>query len=144
MMWWMMLAQAEQVASGIDRVSISEAPLQWERCYPEHVRQESMCAEILVPVDHSNPQAEKMPLHIVKLPAIRSNAEVDPVFVLAGGPGQGASEVISTLYPALRKVHQRRTLIFLDQRGTGRSEPLDCRLPDDNGVDIPVEALQTV
>ena len=96
-----------------------------------------------VPVDHSNPQAEKLPLHIVKLPAIRSNAEVDPVFVLAGGPGQGASEVISTLYPALRKVHQRRTLIFLDQRGTGQSDPLDCELPDDNGTDVPVEALQT-
>ena len=29
-----------------------------------------------------------MPLHVVKLPAIRSNAEEDPVFILAGGPGQ--------------------------------------------------------
>ena len=51
--------------------------------------------------------------------------------------------MISTLYPALRKVHQRRSLIFLDQRGTGQSEPLDCELPDDNGVEVPVDALQT-
>ena len=102
MMWWITLAQAEQVASGIE-VSIGDAPIHWERCYPNQVRQESMCAEILVPVDHSNPQAEKMPLHIVKLSAIRSNAEVDPVFVLAGGPGQGASEVISTLYQRFEK-----------------------------------------
>ena len=92
----MTLAQAEQVASGTEQVSIDDVSIQWERCYPHHVRQESMCAEILVPVDHNNPQAEKMPLHIVKLPAIRSNAEVDPVFVLAGGPGQGASGDIYT------------------------------------------------
>ena len=47
MMWWITLAQAEQVASGIDQISISDAPIQWERCYPNNVRQESMCAEIL-------------------------------------------------------------------------------------------------
>ena len=143
MMWWIMLAQADQAASGTELPNIDNTQVQWERCYPNHVRQEAMCAEILVPVDHTNPHVEMMPLHIVKLPAIRSNAEGDPVFILAGGPGQGASEVISTLYPALRKVHQRRTLIFLDQRGTGQSAPLDCELPDDKGVDIPVEALQT-
>ena len=116
MMWWIMLAQADQVASGTELVNIDNTEVQWERCYPNQVRQEAMCAEILVPVDHTNSHMEMMPLHIVKLPAIRSNAEDDPVFILAGGPGQGASEVISTLYPALRKVHQRRTLIFLDQR----------------------------
>ena len=58
-------------------------------------------------------------------------------------PDRALQKVISTLYPALRKVHQKRTLVFLDQRGTGKSEPLDCELPEDDGVEIPVEALQT-
>ena len=57
---------AEQVASGVDQVNRSDAPVQWERCYPDHVPQESMCAQILVPVDHNNPQAAKFPLHVVK------------------------------------------------------------------------------
>ncbi len=139
MMWWMALAQAEQV---LVQETTPSADIEWKRCYPNHVRQEAMCTKIEVPVDHKDPSEEKMSLHVVKLPAIRANAEDDPVFVLAGGPGQGASEVISTLYPALRKIHQRRTLIFLDQRGTGQSGPLDCELPEDNGVEVPVEALQ--
>ena len=140
MMWWMALAHAEQEPV-LD--TVRTADIEWSRCYPTHMRQEAMCTTVRVPVDHNNPDADTMPLHVVKLPAIRSNAEEDPVFILAGGPGQGASEVISTLYPALRKVHQKRTLVFVDQRGTGKSEPLDCELPDSDGVEIPVEALQT-
>ena len=142
MMWWMALAQGEVGVQDAPSAVVQSADVEWKRCYPNHVRQEAMCAEVEVPVDHNNPSEDTMPLYVVKLPAIRSNAEEDPVFILAGGPGQGASEVISTLYPALRKVHQRRTLIFLDQRGTGQSEPLDCDLPDDNGIDVPAEALQ--
>ena len=51
--------------------------------------------------------------------------------------------MISTLYQPFVKCIKRRTLVFLDQRGTGKSEPLDCGLPDSDGVEIPVEALQT-
>ena len=133
MMWWMALAHAEQEPV-LD--TVRTADIEWSRCYPTHMRQEAMCTTVRVPVDHNNPDADTMPLHVVKLPAIRSNAEEDPVFILAGGPGQGASEVISTLYPALRKVHQKRTLVFLDQRGTGKSEPLDCELPEAGGVEF--------
>lgn len=142
-MWWISMAFADQpVIQSPQLVATLEQVVDWKRCYPTHVRQEAMCADIIVPVDHQTPDGEAMALNIVQLPAIRSNAQSDPVFVLAGGPGQGASEVISTLYPALRKIHQQRTLIFLDQRGTGESGPLDCELPEDMGVEVPTKALQ--
>lgn len=139
MIWWMAWAGAEEPIPK----ELTE-PVQWERCYPKHVRQEALCATIFVPVNHDDLiNTESIPLQVVKLPAIRANAEPDPLFVLAGGPGQGASETIATLYPALRKIHQRRTLVFVDQRGTGQSNPLDCELPTDlKGDEIPTEALQ--
>ena len=94
-------------------LSLAFAEPKWERCYPVHVSQEAYCTEVSTPLDPDNPNGELLTLSVIQLPAIRANAELDSVFVLAGGPGQGATETIATLYPALRKVHQRRTLVFI-------------------------------
>ncbi len=145
MSWWALWALWASFF-GMARADDALGPataVEWKRCYPKYVRQEAMCTTLLAPVDVKDPTGETLLLNVVKLPAIRSNAEPDPVFILAGGPGQGATEAIATLYPALRKVHQRRTLVFIDQRGTGKSEPLDCDLPDDaDGIEVPKEALE--
>ncbi len=140
MIWWLAWAGAEE-----DIAAELVQPVQWERCYPKYVRQEALCATMFVPRNPADQiYTESIPLHVVTLPAIRANAEPDPLFVFAGGPGQGASETIATLYPALRKIHQRRTLVFIDQRGTGQSNPLHCELPTDlKADDIPTEAIQT-
>ena len=58
----------------------------------------------------------------------RGGATRPPLFVLAGGPGQSATEsfggdALGVLYPA----YARRDLIVFDQRGTGRSGLLRCR-----------------
>ena len=61
----------------------------------------------------------------------------DPLFLLAGGPGQASTEIIAMIAPALRRIHSRRDLIFVDQRGTGASNALDC--PEDE--EDPLTAL---
>ena len=128
MIWWFAVASAN-------------ADNDWRRCYPHHVSQEAYCRTIEVPINHAAPKDGFIELSMVKLPAIRSNAAPDPMFVLAGGPGQGASDVIATLYPSLRKVHQERTLIFLDQRGTGKSGALECEFLEVETADLPLEEL---
>jgi len=50
----------------------------------------------------------------------------DPVFFIAGGPGQSATEVAASVAPALREVRKQRDVFFIDQRGTGGSNALDC------------------
>ncbi|MDT8439315.1 MAG: alpha/beta hydrolase [Wenzhouxiangellaceae bacterium] len=50
----------------------------------------------------------------------------DPVFFLAGGPGQSARDSAPMIARALRDVNRTRDLVFLDQRGTGGSNALDC------------------
>jgi pimeloyl-ACP methyl ester carboxylesterase len=52
--------------------------------------------------------------------------EPDPIFFLAGGPGQAASEVWPAVAPALARAARRRDVVVVDQRGTGRSARLDC------------------
>ena len=50
----------------------------------------------------------------------------DPVFLLAGGPGQSAIDVAPQVMPLFSRLNNRRDIVFVDQRGTGASAPLDC------------------
>ena len=66
-------------------------------------------------------------LRVVVVPAREEPAREDPIFFLAGGPGQGAAELAGWLAPTWLSRH--RDLVLVDQRGTGQSNPLHCRLP---------------
>lgn len=51
----------------------------------------------------------------------------DPVFFIAGGPGQSATEVAAIVDMGLHEVRKQRDIFLVDQRGTGGSHPLECR-----------------
>jgi pimeloyl-ACP methyl ester carboxylesterase len=69
-------------------------------------------------------------LHVAVAPALSPNPEPDPLFILAGGPGQGASDTAPVLMPLLERIRRDRDVVFVDQRGTGKSHPLQCELED--------------
>ena len=50
----------------------------------------------------------------------------DPVFLLAGGPGQSAIAVAASTMALFSRLNNRRDIVFVDQRGTGGSAPLVC------------------
>ena len=45
---------------------------------------------------------------------------------LAGGPGQAATELAGQIYRGFNEIRKTRDLILIDQRGTGKSQPLQC------------------
>ncbi|HEY3168336.1 MAG TPA: alpha/beta fold hydrolase, partial [Candidatus Binatia bacterium] len=68
-------------------------------------------------------------LNIVVAPAESRNAAPDPVFFLAGGPGQGAARLgVSAEDSLMRELRRQRDLVFIDLRGTGNSHPLQCNV----------------
>lgn len=68
----------------------------------------------------------KIGLKIVVLPALSATPKPDPIFLLAGGPGQAATTTVAdSADNSLRKDHD---LVFVDQRGTGEPNPLSCEL----------------
>ncbi|MGM3151210.1 hypothetical protein, partial [Escherichia coli] len=67
-------------------------------------------------------------------------SQADPVFFLAGGPGQAASEVAVIVDTALRQVRKQRDIFLIDQRGTGGSIPLTCLGADGKPLPIDEEA----
>lgn len=80
------------------------------------------------------PGGRKISLNFALLPALSASPARDPVFFLAGGPGQGAALLAHALDPALAEIRRERDIVFLDQRGTGKSNPLDCELSDPDSV----------
>ena len=65
-------------------------------------------------------------LKIVVFPATGAVKEPDAVFYIAGGPGSSSVEDAPYVAGDLAKVREHRDLVFLDQRGTGGSNPLNC------------------
>ena len=54
--------------------------------------------------------------------------------MLAGGPGQAATESYPQIAPAFREVLKNRDVILVDQRGTGKSNPLQCKDDEDDAT----------
>ena len=105
---------------------------------------EAQCASFEVPEDHAKPAGRKIRLNIAWLQAT-SNGEKkpDPIFFLAGGPGQSAVETFPSLDPVFKDLRKQRDVILVDQRGTGKSNLLSCQSPEDQDSGEPSpEAMQ--
>ena len=89
------------------------------------------CGTLSVPEDRSRADGRRVSLAVAVLRAVQRQPEPDPLFLLAGGPGQAATEAFLPLLGALRSIRQERDLVLVDQRGTGDSNPLDCELGPD-------------
>lgn len=89
---------------------------------------DAQCARFEVRENRALPQSRRIALNIAWLPATQEgSAAADPVFFLAGGPGQAATEVWPQLDAAFAEVRRNRHVVLIDQRGTGGSNPLICR-----------------
>lgn len=71
----------------------------------------------------------KIALKILILPALKQDNATDPLFLLAGGPGQGAAELADRVKDLFRPIETGRDIVFVDQRGTCKSNPLECKPP---------------
>ncbi len=100
-------------------------------CRVDGFAQQVQCGEIDRPLDPDQPAGKKIAVHFVVLPALDKNKAPDPVFLLAGGPGQSAISVASWIQVVFEKLQRRHDLVFVDQRGTGKTAPLECPEVDD-------------
>ncbi|CAG1015758.1 Tripeptidyl aminopeptidase [Burkholderiaceae bacterium] len=95
-------------------------------CRVAGIKNEVKCGVLKRPLDPAQPQGTAIEVHVVVVPAMARNKLPDPVFLLAGGPGQSAISVAPQTLPLFTRLNNRRDIVFVDQRGTGRSAPLAC------------------
>jgi pimeloyl-ACP methyl ester carboxylesterase len=98
------------------------------------------CTRLEVPEDRSRPQGRRIELAIAWVPSTSRSPADDPVFMLAGGPGQSALEAFPIVADAFRDIQRQRHVVLVDQRGTGGSHPLDCPATMDKAMGELVQA----
>lgn len=109
-------------------------------CRLKGVVHEALCGSVQRPLDPARPGGTTIEVHYAVLPALARNKLPDPVFFIAGGPGQSAIELAGPLAAQFARLSNRRDLVFVDQRGTGRSAPLRC----DDDADISRPLAETI
>jgi pimeloyl-ACP methyl ester carboxylesterase len=89
-------------------------------------RIDALCGKLTVPENRADPNGPQIELNLAVVAARSRNPAPDPLFFLSGGPGQAATESYPLLSGAFDSIHQKRDIVLVDQRGTGKSNPLDC------------------
>ncbi len=90
--------------------------------------QESLCGTISVFENRASQEGRRIGLNVMVLPSTTAVTKPDPIFLLAGGPGQSAVTAGPSLYSRLNVLRKGRDIVLVDQRGTGESNSLACEL----------------
>jgi pimeloyl-ACP methyl ester carboxylesterase len=98
------------------------------------------CGSLWVAEDPDEPGGRRIELHVAVVPALDRRQPREPLFIVAGGPGQAAADFYAVYAGAFSSVQRTRDLVLLDQRGTGGSNRLSCDFPDDFELSMPVPA----
>jgi pimeloyl-ACP methyl ester carboxylesterase len=117
---------AAVVAAGLLGLAVQAAAAELAACRLKGVAYEALCGSVKRALEPGRPGGTTIEVHFAVLPALARNKLPDPVFYFAGGPGQSAVELAGPLSAQLSRFSNRRDLVFIDQRGTGRSAPLKC------------------
>lgn len=116
-------------------------------CRRPELDEEVRCGKYEVFENRQSGRGRKIALSVLLLPAKETPAASDPLFFLAGGPGQGATKLADFAAEHFTEIRRRREIVLVDQRGTGESNPLRCALWAEDplgyfGELLPLEAVR--
>lgn len=83
------------------------------------------CGSLLVAENRDN-TSRMINLNIAVIRTKSTKKQLDPVLMLAGGPGQSAVDSYASVSHGFNEIWKDRDIILVDQRGTGKSNPLKC------------------
>ena len=109
------------VAGSADRVTL-------RACNIEGLRRPTRCGSILAAENPDETRGRRLSISIVVVSASSGHALHDPILVLMGGPGEDAISNTTLYATQFSALLSDRDLLLIDQRGTGRSAPLNCSL----------------
>jgi pimeloyl-ACP methyl ester carboxylesterase len=96
-----------------------------EPCRLEGIAEELRCGTYQVWEDREARRGRKIALNIVVLPALGPDRAPDAIVYFAGGPGSAATQEGRFLADE-KALRRHRDVLLVDQRGTGKSNPLNC------------------
>jgi pimeloyl-ACP methyl ester carboxylesterase len=103
--------------------------VQLQPCGLPGITKDALCGQYEVFEDRAAQKGRKIKLNMIVLPALVNSPAPDPIFYLAGGPGGAATVYANASF--MTQMHRTRDVVLLDQRGTGKSNPLRCEFRGD-------------
>lgn len=85
------------------------------------------CLTVPAPLDHSGRVPGTVNVAVARVAALR--AKTGTLMILSGGPGQAAVPLAGPLTELLREAREHHDLVYVDQRGSGASDPVTCPPP---------------
>jgi len=95
------------------------------------VERDAECGILSRPENPQQPDGRKIELFVAKFPSTSPKPEADAFTMIQGGPGGSSVDMAISYYPLLQAILNNRDAIFIDQRGTGRSNKLACPEPEE-------------
>ena len=99
-------------------------------CTIPELAEPARCGEIEVLENPDRPGGRQLKIAIVVVPATSGRALADPIVPLMGGPGEDAISAGAHFARMFATLRVERDLLLVDQRGTGKSSALRCKLND--------------
>lgn len=120
---WSRQLAATLLFAGLLQTAAADAT---QPCRIAGVANEVRCGQLERALDPARPQGPRITVHYVVVRSVALKRKPDPVFFLAGGPGQSAIALAPVVLDWFSPLLLQRDLVLVDQRGTGRSAPLMC------------------
>lgn len=126
--------------------STLKSNLNFKRCQIKlkAVEIDAECATLTRPEDPNQPNGNTIDLFVAKLPSSSSTPQADAFTVIQGGPGGSSIDLAIGLRQALDFVREKRDVLIVDQRGTGRSNILQCDELDQDQLPTNFDREQTI
>jgi len=105
-------------------------------CRLKGIDREVQCGAIAVAENPDQPAGRPIDIQFAVVPALARAQALEPVFVFAGGPGQSARSTAAQVQPLFARLNARRDIVYVDQRGTGGSNALDCEREPSAALDL--------
>lgn len=124
----------------------SDQNLSFKRCQIKHkaVEIDAECATLARPENPEDPDGKSIDLFVVKLPSNASTPEADAFTVIQGGPGGSSIDMAIGFRQVLDFIRAKRDVLIVDQRGTGRSNILQCETPEEEEQANVFDRAQTI
>ena len=106
--------------------------IQLQPCDVAGFKEKVKCGTLEVFENRSSRKGRKITLKVIVAPATAAEPKKDPLFYIPGGPGSSATEDAPYMANEFARIREQRDLVFVDQRGTGGSHPLNCTFYDPN------------
>jgi pimeloyl-ACP methyl ester carboxylesterase len=117
------------------------AALALEDCRLEHplglASLAARCGTLTVAENPAEPAGRTIRLRIAVVPALDRHRAREPLFIVAGGPGQAATDFYAAAAGAFAPSQRTHDVVLIDQRGTGGSNRLACGFPPDFDIATP-------